>query len=211
MSNQTKVIRVLAAGAAVIATLAGCDLASGQSSDGHSAPNPPTAPANGAGVSGNAGGGTAGGNGGGDQGGNGHGGNRANGGKGNASKASRPHDKGVPGIAVSPESIQLPCPGPDCAQPVTVRSTGTAPLTIYDLSVHNDSSTVIEGYHAIVPRECADTTLQPGQSCTFYVSWYVGNDQSDIFTANLLIFDNVSNQPTYVGLTRLTTGPIVGS
>lgn len=57
----------------------------------------------------------------------------------------------------------------------------------------------------------ATTTLDPGESCTFYVGWDVGNNQSDIFTTTLLIFDNVTSQPTYVGLTRLTTGPIAGS
>lgn len=133
-------------------------------------------------------------------------------GGGNGKKDRGPQTKAAaPGIAVSPESVQLPCPGADCAQPVTIRSTGSAALIIYDMSIHNDSSKVVEGYHAILPRQCIDITLQPGGSCTFYVSWFVGNNQSDIYTAQLLIFDNLPDQPTYVSLTRQPTGPIVGS
>jgi hypothetical protein len=199
MSNPAKVIGVLAATAVVIVTIAGCNTASGQSHGSRPASSPPTAPANGGNRAGN-------GYDGGNQGGNGAG----NGGDGNVKKDSEPRDKTAPGIAV-PDSLDLPCPGNDCAQPLTIRSTGTAPLKIYDMSVHDDSSTAIEGYHVVLPHACVDTTLDPGQSCTFYVSWYVGNNQSDIFTATLLIFDNVTSQPTYVGLTRLTTGPIVGS
>lgn len=133
-------------------------------------------------------------------------------GNANGNKDHGPQTKAAaPGIAVSPESVQLPCPGADCAQPVTIRSTGSAALIIYDMSIHNDSSKVVEGYHAILPRQCVDITLQPGGSCTFYVSWFVGNNQSDIYTAQLLIFDNLPDQPTYVSLTRQPTGPIVGS
>lgn len=107
-------------------------------------------------------------------------------------------------LVVSPQDVTLPCPGDDCAQPVTIRNDGTAPATIGVITFQNESDPNFTFGHG-----CVNQHLVPGEECTFRVGWYgPSDDQSNVYTATLRI--GTDGDPAYVGVTRLPTGPIVG-
>ncbi|MBO0864889.1 MAG: hypothetical protein J2P16_07455 [Mycobacterium sp.] len=139
-------------------------------------------------------------------GGQGNGGGNGRGGNPNIEKDPKPQTNAVPGIALAPDSVTQVCHGAqDCGwESITIRSTGNSSLNVYDISIQHDSSP--SGARFITDgTQCVDTTLDPGESCTFSVRWWgpPRNTVNDVYTADLLIFDNLPDQPTYVGLTRV--------
>jgi hypothetical protein len=107
---------------------------------------------------------------------------------------TKPSKAMAPGISLSRSSVLLPCPSRDCSQQVTIRSTGTAPLEVYNLVILDDADFKVD-------KVCTHQELQPGESCTFNVS-YQGAPSDNVHTARLVIHQNLPGQPTYIALTK---------
>lgn len=105
-----------------------------------------------------------------------------------------------PGIAVSADSLYLACPGDGCTQQIAIRSTGTTPLTIYGMSLLDDAN-------FSVGTECANTSLHPGETCAFTVTWLGPPCDGDVHSTRLVIHQNLAGDPTYIALARTPTQP----
>jgi hypothetical protein len=102
-------------------------------------------------------------------------------------------DKGHAGIDISPKQ-QLRCDSADCAQPITIRSIGTAPLMIGTIE--------IDGEHATDFRpvgHCANTSLKLGDTCTFGVS-FTPPTHGTPRHARLVINQNLPGPATFLAL-----------
>jgi hypothetical protein len=190
MSRPRKKIGVLlAAGAAalMISATTGCELEIGTPASGTENSGDPGSDRTGSGNS----------DAGGSKGTTGSGGTLPNGsGKGRTTPppTTKPPTAMAPGISLSRSLVSLGCPGEYCSQQVTIRSTGTAPLEVYNLTILDDADFSVD-------RGCTHRKLYPGDSCTFNVS-YRGAISDNFFTARLVIHQNLPGEPTYIGLNK---------
>ncbi|WP_433152633.1 hypothetical protein ACQPZ8_18230 [Actinomadura nitritigenes] len=102
----------------------------------------------------------------------------------------------VPGIALSKDHVLLPCPSDGCVQQITIRSTGTAPLSIYTMVMLDDTDFSFG-------KQCVNKDLHPGETCTFGVTYGGPSSDQSVYTARLVIHQNLAGGPTYVALTRV--------
>ncbi|MFG2003157.1 hypothetical protein ACGFNU_28755 [Spirillospora sp. NPDC048911] len=130
--------------------------------------------------------------------GSGHSGGSKGSGSGSGSSTNggktTPKPGGTPRLVVSDDSVYLVCPGDDCTQEVTLRNTGTAAMKLYSFVMLDDANFYTD-------KTCANYELKPGYSCTFRVS-YRGPAENHIYTARLVIHQNLPGDPTYIALTK---------
>ncbi|MFP3961179.1 hypothetical protein SMC26_02520 [Actinomadura fulvescens] len=128
--------------------------------------------------------------------GSGRSGGSSSSGSGSSSNGGKvtPKPDGKPRLVVSDDSVFLVCPGDACTQAVTLRNTGTAPLKLYNFVMLDDANFYAD-------KTCANYELKPGHSCTFRLS-YRGPVENHVYTARLVIHQNLPGDPTYIALTK---------
>ncbi|WP_241842388.1 choice-of-anchor D domain-containing protein [Pseudofrankia sp. BMG5.36] len=101
-------------------------------------------------------------------------------------------EPGEPGIAVTPSTLL--CAGDRCAEPVTIRSTGTGPLKVTSVEV------VGPGAGSFVPsHDCDGRELSADEECSLAVDFTPPED-GGVADATLVIHQNLAGPPTEVAL-----------
>jgi hypothetical protein len=103
------------------------------------------------------------------------------------------HEPGGVGIEITPAQ-PLRCADERCDQPVTIRSTGTAPLIIGEIELDGENAADFQR-----AGQCENLRLKPGQECVFEIQ-FMPTGRGETRHARLVIHQNLPGPPSFLAL-----------